>query len=66
MALVLVGMFMLVVALLDYYLFLKKLSHATGQKFRISLAPIVAAILFIIGILVLIKPDVQYRADLKL
>ena len=54
-ALVAVGMFLLVVAILDYYLFLKKLSRSEGQRFHISLTPVAAIILFVIGVLVLIN-----------
>jgi putative membrane protein len=54
-ALVIVGMFLLAVAMLDYYLFLKKLNRFAGQKFQVSLTPAAAVILFIIGIMVLIN-----------
>jgi putative membrane protein len=54
-ALVAVGMFLLVVAAIDYFLFIKKLCQSTGQKLQISLTPVAAIILFIIGVLVLIN-----------
>jgi putative membrane protein len=54
-ALVAVGMFLLVMAVIDYFLFIKKLCKSTGQKFQISLTPVAAIILFIVGILVLIN-----------
>jgi putative membrane protein len=54
-ALVLLGMFLLMLAILEYFLFLRNLSRGSGQKYPISTALIAALLLSVIGILVLIN-----------
>ncbi len=52
-ALVGLGMVLLSLAIVEYFLFLRGLSRETGQKYPISTALIAAILLSVIGILVL-------------
>ena len=54
-ALVMLGMLLLSLAIVEYFLFLRDLSRNTGQRFPISTALIAALLLSVIGILVLIN-----------
>jgi putative membrane protein len=54
-ALVSLGMILLALAILEYFLFLRNLSRETGQKYPISTALIAAILLSVIGVLVLIN-----------
>jgi putative membrane protein len=54
-ALVILGMILLALAIVEYFLFLRDLSRETGQKYPISTALIAAILLSVIGILVLIN-----------
>jgi putative membrane protein len=54
-ALVGMGMVLLIIAVLEYFLFLRNLSRRTGQKFTISTALIAAILLSAVGVLVMIN-----------
>lgn len=54
-ALVSLGMILLALAVVEYFLFLRNLSRETGQKYPISTALIAAILLSVIGVLVLIN-----------
>jgi putative membrane protein len=54
-ALVSLGMVLLALAIVEYFLFLRNLSRETGQKYPISTALIAAILLSVIGVLVLIN-----------
>jgi putative membrane protein len=54
-SLVLLGMLLLMLAILEYFMFLRKLSRESGQKYPISTALVAALLLSLIGILVLIN-----------
>ena len=54
-ALVILGMALLALAIVEYFLFLRNLSRETGQRYPISTALIAAILLSVIGILVLIN-----------
>jgi putative membrane protein len=54
-ALVLLGMLLLMMAILEYFLFLRNLSRISGQKYPISTALIASILLSVVGILVLIN-----------
>jgi putative membrane protein len=55
LALVILGMFLLGMAVVEYLLFQRTLSRETGQKLPISTALIASLLITIIGILVLIN-----------
>jgi putative membrane protein len=55
LALVILGMFLLCMAIVEYLLFQRSLSRETGQKFSISTALVASLLISIIGILVLIN-----------
>jgi len=48
-------MLLLALVVLEYFLFLKKLSKDAGQRFTISMALIAAILLSLVGILVLVN-----------
>ncbi len=54
-ALVGMGMVLLIIAVLEYFLFLRNLSQRTGEKFTISTALIAAILLSAVGVLVMIN-----------
>jgi len=54
-ALVGLGLFLLALAILEYFLFLRRLSQETGHKYPISMALVAAILLSGIGVLVLIN-----------
>lgn len=54
-ALVGLGMILLALAIVEYFMFLRNLSRDTGQKFPISTALVAALLLSIVGIFVLIN-----------
>src|SRR5271157_4658769 len=54
-ALVALGMVMLVLAIVEYVLFLRNVTRETGQKFPISIAFVASLLLSLLGILVLMN-----------
>ncbi len=54
-ALVSLGMILLALAILEYFLFLRNLTRETGQKYPISTALVAALLLSAIGVLVLVN-----------
>ena len=53
--LVVLGMLLLILAILEYIMFLRNLSRGTGQKYPISTALVAALLLSAVGVLVLIN-----------
>jgi putative membrane protein len=53
--LVVLGMLLLALAIVEYFLFLRKLSLDTGEKFTVSTALVAALLLSLVGILVLVN-----------
>lgn len=53
--LVALGMLLLALAIVEYFLFMRKLSRDTGEKFTVSTALVAAILLSLVGILVLVN-----------